>query len=1533
MKKSTRILAGALAFMLALPVSAQKILFHSQNPLQAMPKMLPAEKAARVKQFKADYPLLTQGMELKAPQPGISEVRPVVPYRNIAKAAGFAPSNVSTFWAYVPYYQGWPQSNAGDGSVQNLSGVYSFMPSGSAIDLDSILVNTSMRSYGGAAVVDGIYYKMYVDASWSAFGIIDAKLFSYDIKTWQPTETSGEDMIDHLDMIATTTCQATDGTVYGQFYTMGLDSMQYGIVDYKAKTRSVIGNISKRMVAMGMGNDGTWYGIATDGNLYTINKNNGKETLVGATGLELTNSEGGYYLQTACVDPLTNTFFWCPVTAEQEGGVYTVNLKTGKATKVGDFAGGAAQIYDMIVEGRTSADGAPARTEDLTATFPNGSNSGTITFTAPTRNYANTADLSGNLSYVLTFNKDTLATGTCAPGASVSVPLTATDGWHRFIVTLANAEGVSPKAAVSTWVGYDIPKAPATVTAIWAEDNSSATVKWDAVTEGKHDAYIGPIIYQLVRKEGEKTIVLADHTTATTFTDIVSTPEASLVNVKYQVRAINGSKTSDWASSDEHMVGNGYEVPYYENFDDENATKFFTIIDANNDEKTWYWRSDADPYMYISFNPTEPKDDWLITPPIKLKGGRQYTLAFKSHGTSTFPEKMEVKYGTQNTVEGMTNIILAETTITDDDATLSNIKFTPSASGFYYLGFHACSDANMYWTKCDSIALEEGVQPTSPAAPQVKAVAGAKGALTATITVTAPTKTVGGSALTADHLTKIIVRRGNDLVHTFDNPAPGDVLTFNDELYSDGVYKWTVIPYNGEDYGESADASAYVGLDKPQDPKNPKAIDNSSSVHLSWDAISETGVSGGYVNPADVKTLLYDVNNGYMDTYPFDSVKNVNAYDVAFNTNEGDPALKQWALVNENSKGMTSAVPVALPVGKPVALPYFESAPGGELSHRWWLERNGGSSYSNIWSYVDVDAADGDGGSLIYMGTADNVDASLNTYKIDLTNAVNPVLVFSFNVKYSSETTKGSLKIEVQKVGSGAKTVFDSSVLTADMPWGQRQVDLKEFAGQVIMVKLHAYCDKAPVTIGVDKIRVQETHAHDLSAKLTVPESVKKGQKITAVVKVTNEGVSDENAYTVKVFADGTEVSSTNVAETLSPFYDRTFTVSIPTAALPTDKTEKVVKAQVILDGDMAADNDIATDTVATDNSLLPTPSNLQAANAQPKVLLTWDEPASNSAPYTEGFENFTPFAVDANGAASSNLGYGWTTIDGQAGQDPEVFLGSILQGESYPGQDMPGSFLIFNGDAITDGAYDANAFMHGHGDSHQFAAMPYESNGSNFVDGDNYLVSPALTGEAQTVSFYTRNAVVAGPTDYPERFSFLYSTTGNAKEDFTNVVIPDTIISGGEWQYFQAPLPEEAKYFAIHHTSPAFQNVNNIGGFLFSVDDVTYLKGVGKPVGYNVYCDGVLVGTVDANGTLQFYGDAPEGDHEWSVTALYPDGEESQPVSVTIDLNGIASILASGESFDVYSLDGILVRSNAKDVKGLKKGVYIINNVKVIIK
>lgn len=134
------------------------------------------------------------------------------------------------------------------------------------------------------------------------------------------------------------------------------------------------------------------------------------------------------------------------------------------------------------------------------------------------------------------------------------------------------------------------------------------------------------------------------------------------------------------------------------------------------------------------------------------------------------------------------------------------------------------------------------------------------------------------------------------------------------------------------------------------------------------------------------------------------------------------------------------------------------------------------------------------------------------------------------------------------------------------------------------------------------------------------------------------------------------------------------------------------------------------------------------------------------------------------------------------------------------------------------------------------------EAGSVEFYDSNDWLVSPTLSGEAQTISFWVNN-VKAGDSDNVEKFELLYSVAGNDTTEF--VKLGDTYtVSGGEWQQITASLPAGATHFAIRHCTDSKHS------FVFMVDDVCYVGGSGVLKGYNVYRDQTLVATLEPTQT-----------------------------------------------------------------------------------
>jgi hypothetical protein len=128
----------------------------------------------------------------------------------------------------------------------------------------------------------------------------------------------------------------------------------------------------------------------------------------------------------------------------------------------------------------------------------------------------------------------------------------------------------------------------------------------------------------------------------------------------------------------------------------------------------YYWRTttttphsglrDAYQYGYASY----PSDDWMYTTPMILQGGVSYDLGYwRRNSNSTYPDSLEIKYGTVPVYTFMTNTAAAFNTNTSTAWVYKLSSFTPALTDTYYVGFHCLipSGASSAYSYIDDIAL------------------------------------------------------------------------------------------------------------------------------------------------------------------------------------------------------------------------------------------------------------------------------------------------------------------------------------------------------------------------------------------------------------------------------------------------------------------------------------------------------------------------------------------------------------------------------------------------------------------------------------------------------------------------------------------------------------------------------------------------------------------------------------------------------------------------------------------------------------
>ena len=249
---------------------------------------------------------------------------------------------------------------------------------------------------------------------------------------------------------------------------------------------------------------------------------------------------------------------------------------------------------------------------------------------------------------------------------------------------------------------------------------------------------------------------------------------------------------------------NYVEVPYTNALNTQALFNEFTVIDANNDDRTWSFNESYEMAQY-SYHSTNAGDDWLISPAIMLEGGKFYEFSIDGYGSSYYPERLEVMMGTAAEASAMTQRVLEPIILNwgSPAKTMENKDVFVAETGYYYFGIHAISDEDQGSLRVSNFVVKPGKIATAPAAVTDLNVVAGEDKLEATLTFTAPTKTLGGDDLKS--LTKIEILRDGNVINTLDGElTPGESYTYvdNDENLTVGNHKYQVVAYNEDGKGD-----------------------------------------------------------------------------------------------------------------------------------------------------------------------------------------------------------------------------------------------------------------------------------------------------------------------------------------------------------------------------------------------------------------------------------------------------------------------------------------------------------------------------------------------------------------------------------------------------------------------------------------------------------------------------------------------------------------------------------------------------------
>lgn len=938
----------------------------------------------------------------------------------------------------------------------------------------------------------------------------------------------------------------------------------------------------------------------------------------------------------------------------------------------------------------------------------------------------------------------------------------------------------------------------------------------------------------------------------------------------------------------------------------------FTAIDANGDGNTWAPNGGVVTFRnldgasctavdkYPIFIGANANDDWMLTPGIRFEAGKTYKGHILMCKTmfAAVGEVLEMKMGTEKSASGMNVTILPKSELIIPEFggnSLWTFEFEISVptTGDYYIGFH-CIGKPAVKVGLAELIIENGISTVTPeAVSDIEFIRDATDPKKVTIEFTAPSKAKDGSDLTS--LSKIEINRNGDLLTTIQNPVPGARQSYTTTVAVNGLYTFSVQAFTANGGGDIASGTTFVGVNTPSQVTDIKAANTGNkSATISWEAptVDKDGypILDSYLKYDVYRTPLYSSERTLVGENVTVTKFEDTLSDNDENAEAGDESPTQqfyiYSVVAKTSEGSASAVSaIAVPMGEPYETPYAESFNGGRASKLFTTTSlQGNTRWSVTNTLDDVNSIDGSG--LAYLDGQIGGTGAYLTGLIDLSAMSSPTLsYYTYNIA-GADPADNELQVVVNATDGTSKT-FD--FVAPELYWNKTILPLDEFAGKTVTLTFVGKRNNNTY-LCLDAIEISNIFMHDLkAAAIRVPAKVHTDEPFTVTVDVVNAGSTVSGDYSVELYCDGSladtyEATALGVGEYDYVAFTRVHGIlSADTAVY----SATVVYAQ---DSDESNNATEEVETIVRKNSY-PVVTDLSGSDANGAILLTWSEPSTDKAqPYevTEDFENYTSWA-------NSNVG-DWIFVD----RDQAVIAG-FNDGEQTI--EMPGipsysqqSWWVFDNSTenFNNGSFatlSGNKFL---------ASMVSGIQGQGFVQNDDWAISPALYGGAQTITVNARSYSLA-ESDW-ESLEVLYSTGSLNPDDFVSIRTEAGVPS--EFTEYEFDLPDGAERFAIRNIS--------FGKMMLMVDDVTYIP-VGDPAafsinGYNVYRDGVKINDVPVEENEYTDSAAPEGNHTYNVTVIYSAGESRFSNDWGGSSSSVAGLDAESTPAEYYDLQGIRV-------------------------
>lgn len=786
------------------------------------------------------------------------------------------------------------------------------------------------------------------DSFWGMlFGVY---YIEYDAQTGEPIAFDEQDLAFNPNYISTFAYNPETETFYGYGV---CDGVQAYVSAPAAEpfNYSLIKALEGREMCMSIcynPEEDAIYGVNLDYEFVRV-ENDGSQTKI----MDLDVPDGATYITGLVYEPKSKLYYWNINYNDDSSAMATIDAANQELNVYANLEYCEEYMNLFTTTEYVGNPNIPARPVAGTPDFYKGNLIGIVPFTLPSVNKGGEA-LTGKVEYTTYLNGELYSTGSGEPGQEVRTSFAVPEpGKYSFSMKAKiKVDGEyleSSAASASTWVGNDVPVAPANV------KMTTSKVTWDAVTEGLHGGYVDlkAMSYEVVVSNDEEKV---GETVYTSY-DIELPEDQELSAYVAYVRAVCNEFKSDWVSSNPVTAGLALELPQYiMPTPDEYALS--VILDNNKDGVTWYLNQDyydeENPY-YIqtsyTYSADEPMDDWYFLPKMKFDDpARFYSFSMQVALRSTYyaNEYVEVLLCNDTSLEGMSVVGTIIDEFAPEGITYETVsgEFRVRQAGDYYIAIHCTSDGDQLGINARNFAVEDNnITFASPVAVEnIDVTPGANGALKATVKFDMPEMNMGdGEIDPATELTASVITPVDEQVV---KGKPGETVEVEVET-EQGYNTFLVTVSDGEFNSPTAKAVAYTGYDLPATPvmSSVEYSEDMLSMTLNWEAVTTPDEPEGVINPETVTYDIYMVVPGILGNNWALYEQGVEGTSYTYEVAPGEVQdMVQLGVASRNEAGSNGYLTSAMGIlGTPYDLPIEEDFD------------DEGNIYTNPWiTYTDT---------------------------------------------------------------------------------------------------------------------------------------------------------------------------------------------------------------------------------------------------------------------------------------------------------------------------------------------------------------------------------------------------------------------------------------------------------------------------------------------------------------------------------------------------------------------------------------------------